>query len=302
MPTKRSIDDLSKEELRQALIQRQRKERQERLRHYQKTGRALGIESPPGLIGPDDLRSKQAEIAERARLEKKRRGKKRWRDGFLLLIEVAAVAGLILLVINGVVLLQKLNREVAASLQQPTLTPTALIMAVVLPSGHTPPNLLESAQPGPAETLVHLSTLDQSIDPSPQPTSAPEQAIRIQIPTINVDAPIVPGDGWEQLKNGVGQHSGSANPGTNGNVILSAHNDVYGEIFKDLDQLKQGDTVILYTSSGHTYSYQVQEVKIVEPTSLEVLAQTDEPVLTLISCYPYMIDNQRIVVVATLIK
>ena len=112
---------------------------------------------------------------------------------------------------------------------------------------------------------------------------------------------MVQGDGWEQLKNGVGLHAGSADPGMNGNLILSAHNDVYGEIFKNLDQLREGDEIILFTG-GHTYTYRVQSTQYVEPTSVEVLAQTAEPVLTLISCYPYMIDNQRIVVVASLVE
>ena len=40
----------------------------------------------------------------------------------------------------------------------------------------------------------------QSLANIPIPTAAPDQAIRIQIPAINIDAPIVQGDGWEQLK------------------------------------------------------------------------------------------------------
>jgi sortase A len=38
----------------------------------------------------------------------------------------------------------------------------------------------------------------------------------------------------------------------------------------------------------------------VEPTDTSVLASTGRPTLTLISCYPYMIDSQRIVVTAEL--
>ena len=107
------------------------------------------------------------------------------------------------------------------------------------------------------------------------------------------------GDGWEQLKKGVGQHIGSANPGENNNVVLSAHNDVFGEIFRDLNKLNAGDQVILYTSQ-RAFTYIVTGSKIVEPNQVEVMASTKDPIVTLISCFPYMVDKQRIVVTARL--
>ncbi|MFN3307685.1 MAG: sortase, partial [Anaerolineales bacterium] len=48
------------------------------------------------------------------------------------------------------------------------------------------------------------------------------------------------------------------------------------------------------------FTYVVVSTQIVEPTAVEVMAQTSEPIVTLISCYPYLVDNQRIVVVARL--
>jgi len=114
-----------------------------------------------------------------------------------------------------------------------------------------------------------------------------------------VDAPIVQGDGWEQLKKGVGQHIGSANPGEASNLVLSAHNDVFGEIFRNLDKLQPGDEVVLYTSQ-QSFSYTVETTMIVEPTQVEVMAPASDGVVTLISCYPYMVSNKRIVVIASL--
>ncbi|MEM5776345.1 MAG: class D sortase, partial [Anaerolineaceae bacterium] len=233
---------------------------------------------------------RRAEVKQRRRV---------WLNRLLLLVEVSAVVGLVLLVFNGAALLRSLNREVSESLAQPSLTPTALIMAVVLPSGHTPPNAPQGAQPNEAEIPQHLQPIAESLEALPTPTSGPEQAVRIQIPAIGVDAPIVQGDGWEQLKKGVGQHPGSANPGAGGNLVLSAHNDVYGEIFRHLDDLQAGDEVIIFTGRS-TYTYTVQNTSFVDPTDVKVLSATDETVVTLISCYPYMVDNQRIVVTASL--
>jgi sortase A len=140
----------------------------------------------------------------------------------------------------------------------------------------------------------------QSLANLPIPTPGPQQAIQIDIPAINVhNWPVVQGDGWEQLKKGVAQHIPSANPGENGNVVLSGHDDVFGEVFRDLDKLQPGDQVILYTMQQQ-FVYIVTETRIVEPSQVEVMNPTSDPTVTLISCYPYMVDNKRIVVFAKL--
>jgi sortase A len=97
----------------------------------------------------------------------------------------------------------------------------------------------------------------------------------------------------------VGQHIGTANPGEKGNVVLSAHNDIFGEIFRELDRLETGDEVVVYTNQ-RSYTYIVSQSRIVEPTMVEVMESTSQPTVTLISCYPYLVDNQRIVVTARL--
>jgi sortase A len=114
-----------------------------------------------------------------------------------------------------------------------------------------------------------------------------------------VDAQVVQGDGWEQLKKGVGQHLGTADPGKQGNLVLSAHNDIFGELFRDLDRLEPGDPVVVFTNQ-RSYTYEVVDTRIVEPTEVSVMDDTAEPTVTLISCYPYLVDKQRIVVVARL--
>ena len=77
-------------------------------------------------------------------------------------VEVLAVLGLIFVLFNGVDILQQLNREVALALEQPTLTPTPLIKAVVLPGGHTPPNSPGGSRPNIEEIPSHLRPVVQS--------------------------------------------------------------------------------------------------------------------------------------------
>ena len=203
-----------------------------------------------------------------------------------------------------------LNQEIAdtqrTDLQQIAIStpmPTPLIKAVILPGGHKPPVAGKVPEPGEAGDIpAHLLPAVNAFQPPPLPTPSDEQALRIQIDTINVDAPVVQGMyDWEQLKRGVAQKIGSAAPGEVGNMALAAHNDIYGEIFRDLDQLSQGDmiTVSTYLKS---YKYVVRDIQIVEPTEVWVLEPTDFASATLISCYPYRVNTKRIVIFADLVK
>jgi sortase A len=297
---KRSAEDLSVEELRRLLVEKRRADRQSRLDNYRRTGRTIIVEPQPSPVPLESLRSGEVtEEKDEVPAGRQKSGRRAGFDRFLLLIEFIAVIAFLIILYSGFGLLQNLNKEVANALTQPTLTPTALIRAVVLPSGHTPPNSPGGVQPNDAEIPEHLRPLVQTLANIPIPTPGPQQAVRIQVPALGVDAPVVQGDAWEQLKKGVGQQIGSPDPGAKGNIVLSAHNDVFGQIFQNLDKLKPGDQIILFTSQ-RTYTYIVHNSQIVEPTQLDVLSPTQNPVVTLISCYPYMVDNKRIVVTASL--
>jgi sortase A len=302
MPRRKAPEDLSVEELRRLLIEKRRGVRKERLEHFRKTGRVVDDVAPPQLVSATD-EPPTAPVVDTSEKTEAGEGPRRRRRGFadqlLLAVEILAVVGLIGIFLSVFGLLQNLNAEVAAALNPETPTPTPLVMAVVLPSGHTPPDAQGNTRPNEAEIPEHLRPMVQSLANIPIPTPAPDQAVRLQIPRLNVDAPVVQGDGWEQLKKGVGQHIGSTNPGQNGNVVLTAHNDVYGELFRYLDQLQPGDEIIVYTQQRQ-YVYVVDRTAIVEPTAVEVMASTGSPTVTLISCYPYLVDKQRIVVFARL--
>jgi sortase A len=174
--------------------------------------------------------------------------------------------------------------------------------AVVLPGGHQPPAPGRAPEPGEAGELPEeLLPALLAYAPLPTPAPGPELALRIRIPAIGVDHPIVQGDDWEQLKLGVGQHVGSADPGQPGNVVLSAHNDIYGEIFRHLDRLAAGNEVILSTAS-RDYIYVIEGMQIVEPSDVWVMGPTDTPQLTLISCFPFRINTHRIAVFGRLVE
>lgn len=293
-------EDLSVEELRRLLLDKRRVSRKDRLESFRRTGRVVALASD---VQADIELGRVVETPENGapnhEVSRGQNPRRAFMDRILLGVEVLAVVGLIGVVSIFFSMWQTLNQQTAASFQSPTGVPTALITTVVLPSGHTPPTAPNGAQPNEAEIPQHLRPLVQSLANIPIPTPGLQQAVRIQIPSLSVDAPVVQGDGWEQLKKGVAQHIGTPDPGANGNIVLSAHNDIYGEIFRHLDRLKPGDIVTLSTNQRH-YTYVVTGTQIVEPTRVEVMNPTPNAVVTLISCYPYLIDNQRIVVSAVL--
>lgn len=135
------------------------------------------------------------------------------------------------------------------------------------------------------------------------PAPGSEPAIRIVAPSIHLNAPVVetpPVSGvWDVADWAVGHLTTSPNPGAVGNMALSAHDDIKGEVFKRLGDLKPGDTVELYTRHS-LFTYVVVNRLVVDPSDVQVLNATRTPTVTLISCSPYWVDTQRLVVQAVL--
>jgi sortase A len=307
MPDRRAVDDLTIEELERILVLKKRQARLDRLARYEQVGRRRG-DLPPG--GSEDAPGDDtSQLPYHSYLRDERSMKEsRLRDRLLLAIELAAALGLVAVLVFAITTVQNINREAQAAQAEevarfPTATPTAVLSTVVLPGGHTPPTDPEGAQPNYDEVPARLRPLveQQFQVPISSGTPAPSQAVRIRIPALGVDASVVQGDGWEQLKRGVGQHIGSADPGQPGNVVLSAHNDIYGELFRHLDQLEEGDEIVLHTQTRE-FTYRVLYQRIVPPTEVSVMEPASDPIVTLISCYPYLIDSDRIVVVGELVE
>lgn len=232
----------------------------------------------------------------------------------LLVVEILAVVGVVVIGVQMLQALQTLQDETAAiqadaqaaafaSIPSPSPTSEISLAQIVLPGGHTPPTAGQPSQFNYSEIPEHLRPIvQQQIEAAAIaiPTPGPESPVRIEIPAIYVDAPIVSGTHPEALKRGVGHQPGTGQPGRAGNLVLSAHNDIFGQIFRYLDQLESGDTFVIHTLSQQ-YTYVVREHMVVNPDDVWVMDPTSNPTATLISCYPYQVDNQRYVVFAELV-
>ena len=124
--------------------------------------------------------------------------------------------------------------------------------------------------------------IGDTLPPRAQP--APGSLLgRLEIPRLNVSAIVRAGSDSRTLRLAIGHIGGTALPGERGNVGLAAHRDTF---FRRLDEIRVDEQVRLGTRDG-TFTYRVAGTRIVDPQDMWVLDQTNDPALTLITCYPF---------------
>ncbi len=140
---------------------------------------------------------------------------------------------------------------------------------------------------------------------------------RLRIPALGLDARVQGlrildlGDAraYETPDRVVGHIPGSGAPGARGNIWLFGHleSPVRGEgsIFRDLpkvyDLLQQGQAVyVIADSIDGSFLYQVREFRRIPQEEMS-LQQSDEPLLTMVTCWPRLKYDERILVTAELV-
>ena len=85
--------------------------------------------------------------------------------------------------------------------------------------------------------------------------------------------------------------------GEGSHCIVSGHRGLpSARIFTDLDKLVEGDIFILHTLDA-TLTYEVDQIRIVEPTDLSNLQiEEGRDLCTLVTCTPYGINTHRLLV------
>lgn len=240
-----------------------------------------------------------------------RRRRKRRTDRTLIVVEVVAVLAIVFI---GVRLFSSISffEEQTASAQAeaeairragiPTAIPTPSLRLedYVLPGGHII-GADGSVQFNYEEVPPQLVGLVESQWIRPvvsRPQTTNETALTLVVPKLGLDQSIVQGVDVDALRQGVGQMANGTNPGDEtGNVVLAAHNDVYGQLFRHLDELQPGDEFQIQTQSG-AFTYVITNIFTTAPDDVSVLANRGRSTATLISCYPYQVNNERIIVYA----
>ncbi|HEV3460661.1 MAG TPA: sortase [Candidatus Dormibacteraeota bacterium] len=164
---------------------------------------------------------------------------------------------------------------------------------------------ITSTTPAPSPTAVSASQLPAAAQPNAVAAIVPPTAVtgRVSIPRIGIrNAPIhdrgTDSKGVMLIAPGysVTRYAFSAPFGT-GNTVLYGHDDIQGNIFGRLYDLKAGDTIQI-TVGSVVQTYRVTGHQIVLPTEVSVLAPTSDVRLTIITCWPFNVDTKRWIVTA----
>lgn len=104
----------------------------------------------------------------------------------------------------------------------------------------------------------------------------------IEIPAINLKAPIAEGTDASTLNTKVGHFEETEL--INGNVGLAAHNRGYEyNFFENLKKIKKDDEIIYYYQNQKKI-YAADKIEIIENTDWSYLEKTEENKITLITC------------------
>ena len=138
---------------------------------------------------------------------------------------------------------------------------------------------------------------EPAVVPPPPPTG--EAVALIRIPKIGLDKHVVEGTSLADLRKAPGHYPSTPLPGVVGNAAIAGHRTTYGAPFNRLDELEAGDEILVTTLAG-SYTFMVEETKVVNPNQVEVLDPTPVAKLTLTTCHPKYSAKQRLIVVAAL--
>ncbi len=123
----------------------------------------------------------------------------------------------------------------------------------------------------------------------------------LRIPKLQLAVAVFDSTGELYLNRGAGWISGTARPGETGNTGIAAHRDGF---FRGLKDIHDGDTISLRTPN-RDLTYVVDQIEIVMPNDVNVLAPRSGPSLTLVTCYPfYFVGDapRRYIVHASLVQ
>ena len=154
----------------------------------------------------------------------------------------------------------------------------------------------------------HPPRLEDDADPVFQrylsELNAPETSgimARLMIPTIDVDLPVYHTTSDEVLYHGAGHMYGSDLPigGLGTNSVITAHTGmVNATMFDHLGDLRDGDDVHL-SVMGARLTYRVTGREVVSPDDYSAVTYVpDLDKITLITCTPYGINSDRLLVTA----
>jgi len=175
--------------------------------------------------------------------------------------------------------MKKLNRYFAKKRYARNAILALLLSLTIAPSVHAG-LLLAKAQL--AQVLIKRSWNGDGTAPWPWADTRP--VARLQINRLRVDSFVLEGASGESLAFGPGLHAGSAQFGKSGVALIAAHRDTH---FKALEQIKAGDEIRVQALDKSWYRYQVENTTVADSRVDQIVSDSDEARLALVTCYPF---------------
>ena len=107
-----------------------------------------------------------------------------------------------------------------------------------------------------------------------------------KLPAIGHDVNLIvlAGGSGRTLAFGPGHLSASSMPGEPGNTVIAGHRDTH---FNFLQYLEVGESLVMETASGRKHLYKVVDIDVVDSRRGSLQLDTDDNVLSLVTCYPF---------------
>lgn len=127
-------------------------------------------------------------------------------------------------------------------------------------------------------------TIEKGVDIKPWPWADTWPVARLIVPEHEIDLVVLEGDSGNVLAFGPGHMPLSSLPGQPGNAIISGHRDT---TFRFLEKVKIGDKITMQTQEGSMVPFKVVATRIIDEAVLDMNIETDVPLVTLVTCYPF---------------
>jgi LPXTG-site transpeptidase (sortase) family protein len=112
--------------------------------------------------------------------------------------------------------------------------------------------------------------------------SEPPVAI-LRVPDLGLEVPVYASASELHLNRGAGLIEGMGLPDKGGNLGIAGHRDGFFRVLKDV---QPGQRIEVQTRV-RTHRFRVVSTEVVDPSDRRVLADTLDPTVTLVTCYPF---------------
>ena len=123
----------------------------------------------------------------------------------------------------------------------------------------------------------------------------------IILPSLGKHYFMVEGTDTANLRKGPGHYPDTPLPGERGTVAVAGHRTTYGAPFRNIDQLKHGNRIIMSMPYGR-FIYRVEKTQIVDDSALWITDPVGYDRLVLSACHPLYSAAQRVIVFARLVR